>query len=565
MATAVPTNIDPWSVSAPYENSTYDLQNVISRKWVDSPNIRGTLDILQSCVLTLVACIYTALHLDVPTKTKWHRILISKVKWSLITLFAPEIALYMAADQLIEAWSLRRELRRLREMQGNAPKDFDIDLTYAFFVVMGGVRIDVKDLVSWPDLDFVSRWGVGSLPREDAEGRGTTTVRVSSTTVLWLAGHGHWIKIPRAKITDKSKADTFQKILVLIQVSWMIMQCIARLINKLPLTLLEIHTMVHVVCAIGLYGFWFKKPLNIQDPEVINPDVEGFDGEIALLLQRQYYTTISANLSLLDPNEPLPDNCNEPLRWVELEPGAQMSTGDALPIGLALYVVPEAQDEDYPENLLAVQPEDDLRFGITEEFYNRWEAILNTFGHKRNYGIMRCTDFIDAASKNQDDKDIFEWELRRMPFSEGKRNFNIDFTTFRGMSAKDLNDEFDELFSSYGILLGLAVFLSALYGGIHLSAWNWVFPTAWESLVWKFACVTIAAVLPLYHIFNKIRVNAFALHDGLETTMHVVLVLTLVIYMLARIYVIVEAFASLRYVPIGVYMAPVWVQMFPHF
>ncbi|RSM10753.1 hypothetical protein CEP52_003399 [Fusarium oligoseptatum] len=296
MATGVPTNIDPWSVLAPYENSTYDLRNVISRKWVDSPNIRGTLDILQSCVLTLVACIYTALHLDVPTKTKWHRILYSKVKWSLITLFAPEIVLYMAADQLFEAWNLRKKLKKLRLKQA---------------------------LHRTPDLDTESRWGVGSLPREDVEGRGTTTVRVSGTTVLWLAGHGHWIKIPRAKITDKSKADTFQKIL---------------------------------------------KPLNVQDPEVIRPDVEGFEGEIALLLQRQFYTTISASLSLLDPNQPFPDNCDEPLRFVGPGIGVELSTGDVLPIGLALYAVPEAQDEDSPENLLAVQPKDDPSFETTKEF-----------------------------------------------------------------------------------------------------------------------------------------------------------------------------------------------------
>ncbi|KAJ3468187.1 hypothetical protein MRS44_002252 [Fusarium solani] len=455
MTTAVPTNIDPWSVSTPYENSTYDLQNVISRKWVNSPNIRGTLDILQSCVLTLVACIYTALHLDVPTKTKWHRILISK---------------------------------------------FDIDLTYAFFIVMGGVRIDVKDLLSWPDIDDSSRWGVGSLPREDVEGRGTT-VRVSGTTVLWLAGQGHWVKIPRAKITDKSKADTFQKILVLIQVSWMIMQCIARWMYKLPLTLLEIHTMVHVVCAMILYGFWFKKPLNVQDPEVIRPDVEGFDGEIALLLQRQFYTTISANLSLLDPREPLPDDSEILLRYIELGPDEKMSVGDVLPNGLALYTVPEAPDEAAPEDALAVLPEEDpdLDILITYEFLNRWQAILNTFGDKRSYGIMKCTDFIDEASKTNDGIDVFMWKLRSMPFSEGKRNLDIDFTTFSGMSAKDLNEELEDFFSWYGGLLGLAVVLSALYGGIHLSAWNWVFPTPLggpgvEVCVFSYRCC--AATVP---------------------------------------------------------------------
>lgn len=242
-----------------------------------------------------------------------------------------------------------------------------------------------------------------------------------------------------------------------------------------------------------------------------------------------------------------------------------MSTGDVLPIGLALYTVPEAHDEDSPEDLLAVQPKEDPTFEMTHEFYNRWQAILTTFGQKRGCGIMKCADFIDEASKNEDGEDMFEWKLRSMPFSEGKRNLDVDFTTFRGMSAKDLNDELDEFFSWYGTLLGLAVLLSALYGGIHLSAWSWVFPTPWEGLVWKFACFLIAAVLPLYHIFNRIRVKLLALHEGMETAMHVVLSLTLVIYMLARIYIIFEAFASLRHVPIGVYMAPVWVQMFPHF
>ncbi|KAM0427891.1 hypothetical protein ACHAPT_007350 [Fusarium lateritium] len=564
MAAAVQTNIDPWSVSTPYENSPDQLQHLIARKWVDSPNIRGTLDILQSCVLTLVACIYTALHLDVPTKTKWHRILISKVKWSLITLFAPEIVLYMAADQLFEAWNLRKKLRKLREAQYDPPKDFEIDLTYAFFIVMGGVRIDVKDLLSWPDIDDSSRWGVGSLPREDVEGRGTT-VRVSGKTVLWLARHGHWIRIPRAKITDKSKADTFQKILVLIQVSWMGMQCVARIVYKLPLTLLEVHTIVHVVCAVILYAFWFKKPLNVQDPEVIRPEVEGFEGEIALLLQRQFYTTSSANLSLVDPDGPLPDYAQEPLRWVESDVGTEMSVGDVLPIGLALYATPEAQDEDAPEDPLAVLPEEDPTLEITDEFHHRWLAILSTFGDKRAYGIMKCSEFIEKASKTEEGDDIFQWKLRSMPFSEGKRNLDIDFTTFNGMSAKDLNDELDEFFSWYGTLLGLAVVLSALYGGIHLSAWNWIFPTKIEGLVWKFACFLIAAVLPLYHIFNRVRVKLFAMYEGVETAMHVVLSLTLVIYMLARIYIIFEAFASLRHVPIGVYMAPVWVQMVPHF
>lgn len=66
------------------------------------------------------------------------------------------------------------------------------------------------------------------------------------------------LKVPKSLIEDRSKADTIQKSLVLLQVSWMAMQCIARKAYGLPLTLLELHTMVHVVCAVVMYGFWLK-------------------------------------------------------------------------------------------------------------------------------------------------------------------------------------------------------------------------------------------------------------------------------------------------------------------
>lgn len=106
----------PWTI-------THSPTDTIAPAWIDSPNIRGTLDILQSCILALIACIYTALHLDVPVKTAWHYIFLYKLKWVAITLFAPEIALYMAADRLRQAWNLRSKLRSL---QNTTPSDPDL-------------------------------------------------------------------------------------------------------------------------------------------------------------------------------------------------------------------------------------------------------------------------------------------------------------------------------------------------------------------------------------------------------------------------------------------------------
>lgn len=76
--------------------------------------------------------------------------------------------------------------------------------------------------------------------------------------VILLAQSGKFVRIPKWKISDKSRANVFQKVLVVTQVSWMVMQCIVRKAYGLPLSLLEIHTMVHVVCAFILLGFWFR-------------------------------------------------------------------------------------------------------------------------------------------------------------------------------------------------------------------------------------------------------------------------------------------------------------------
>jgi hypothetical protein len=74
-----------------------------------------------------------------------------------------------------------------------------------------------------------------------------------------------WVYIPKTKIDAKRKADPIQKALVLLQASWLALQCVTRRAYGLPLTLLEVHTMVGVVCAIILYIFWFEVSIRTDD------------------------------------------------------------------------------------------------------------------------------------------------------------------------------------------------------------------------------------------------------------------------------------------------------------
>ena len=69
-----------------------------------------------------------------------------------------------------------------------------------------------------------------------------------------------------AEIKDRGKSDWLAKSLVLLQTSWFVMQCIARAIEHLPVTHLEIVTLAYAAMNFVIYIFWWSKPLNVNRP-----------------------------------------------------------------------------------------------------------------------------------------------------------------------------------------------------------------------------------------------------------------------------------------------------------
>ena len=68
------------------------------------------------------------------------------------------------------------------------------------------------------------------------------------------------------EIKDKGKSDWLAKSLVLLQTSWFVMQCIARAIEHLPITHLEVVTLAYAAMNFVIYIFWWNKPLNVNRP-----------------------------------------------------------------------------------------------------------------------------------------------------------------------------------------------------------------------------------------------------------------------------------------------------------
>lgn len=98
---------------APIQNLTA-LQKNIAPAWVANPSGRGTWSLLYSCIFTLVLCVWTSIHLNVPPQNDtplkhWRR----KIKWVGCALFAPEIVVFTAFQQWFTAWVFLRKLNSL--------------------------------------------------------------------------------------------------------------------------------------------------------------------------------------------------------------------------------------------------------------------------------------------------------------------------------------------------------------------------------------------------------------------------------------------------------------------
>lgn len=541
-----------------------------------------------------------------------------KAGWVMIALLAPEIVVYTAISQLYAAWRLKR---RLRELFGD-DDDNGLDLTYRFFVVMGGVQV--------PNVHPTQRVQHPFLP-------------VSPETMLWLAKLGYRIAVGAKRIRDKSKADTIQKCLVPFQTTWMAVQCIARRLLGLPLTLLEVHTMVHVLCAAIMYGFWLKvgytilrwpapspcshlsevsllirtqKPLDVREPERADP--AGWEDALALLSERAFPTEQRDFVVV-----PGPGYQHDDARPVSITPPA--------PTREELQTVMDRQrkaDETYRDRIYnrartrrrsSTDTTPAFR-EVTIEWIRPTTAIqLGAAGPGRPARYLASTVLaqnqgLPCGLINLEDpifiQDIGYWDslVRGLEQARG-----LDHPSKRATAApvrfyqtlyrivpKPMLDTSNLQFPLTDLLvtdhyptsqplrarqLYVAMLLPALYGGIHLTALGFDFPSPVEERLWLYAGVYIAIGLPIWEVvawfliiyeatdvLNVLLRPCLWWYDGgrgahrsiVRNTRKLLGRMFLLGYALARAYIIVESFASLRHLPIGVFWTPDWLQMIPH-
>ena len=73
-------------------------------------------------------------------------------------------------------------------------------------------------------------------------------------------------RVSEEEIQDRSKADALSKTLVVVQTIWFITQCIARRVQGLIITELELVTVAFAFLNAFMYFLWWNKPLDVHIP-----------------------------------------------------------------------------------------------------------------------------------------------------------------------------------------------------------------------------------------------------------------------------------------------------------
>jgi hypothetical protein len=132
------------------------------------------------------------------------------------------------------------------------------DWTYghSFFAIAGGFAFDTTDL---PEHE---KFLPGLRDRVLLTPEGLLALAKDDPTLI--------PDIPTAFINDKSKLNAAAKALVFIQAAWFVVETVVRLCQRLPVSLLELNTFAHALCALLIYVLWWDKPFDVEEPVLMH-------------------------------------------------------------------------------------------------------------------------------------------------------------------------------------------------------------------------------------------------------------------------------------------------------
>jgi hypothetical protein len=402
--------------------------------------------------------------------------------------------------------------------------------------------------------------------------------------------------IEREDILDKSKSDGLSKFIACVQAAWMIVEVIGRLIMRLGVTQLEINTLGHVFCALIIYALWWHKPRLIEQPTTLTGDWVGplcaymymssrISGRIDTAKEvgdRETGPEISTVAFF--PGRPCPHSCvraslcqnatnhqpspddfarqrratashlriSSEISTTADSPGSRVGSFKNL---LTLYRTRmssayEASRTDVSDEDQDLGIERRIRWRLAAEAVHTYPAV-----HRR----FKATEYIEASGQTT-------------TYLQEHQPEELLVQCSTNWSRKGL------LPGDSGLVMGMVLWSASMaFGGIHAAAWHSYFPSKVESKIWRISSVYISSSGLLWCIINVLAKLSKSFDDYWNRTVlpHPPFARSKALvgccavcgamYVFARLYLVVEAFVSIRKLPVAAYETPNWAQLIPHF
>jgi hypothetical protein len=578
---------DLFSVSGPNATVT----------WEAEPATRGTYTLLSTCVITLTLCVWSSVHLNLPGNnrdccSKFSR----RLGWIICGLLAPE---YL----ILTAWSQRQTAKRIfKEIEvifPNScigkddpehqvlPRQHPWTMTHSFWAVMGGIAVDVGNSET-----FVSR---------------RCTLTAEGISLLLKHEPQLLPDISVEEVKDKSKGGAFSKFRACIQATWFCLSCIARISENLPISMLELNTFAHALCTVIVYVIWWRKPLDIDQPLLIN------DNRIRPLLAYMWMSSSTSCISKPKNTGNYSYTVGQDPEFEALldDPASPASADPVRDVPIHTRTEPTTATKPGVVKVTATQNHPSTGFRVNKSS-TRW-VVHETYS-PGDGGKVYSNTYRNAAVFDLTPSDVQRWELAREAMDRyrlEKPDTDLDLVNIRSIPEHMSYGEHPTAATGFWAFLGFA-FVAAGYGGMHALAWNAQFPSSREQLLWRISALAIASPavlsmvavalwwLPLW-FYVKVRLCLakfslvsrpeqhfqpkmlnvkenlvpksnprleIALLPILKTLGFLAQVTMLVaficVYLPARGFLVYESFRAVFYLPPKAYKATSWPQYLPH-
>ncbi|KZT03164.1 uncharacterized protein LAESUDRAFT_814817 [Laetiporus sulphureus 93-53] len=516
------------SVAAPIS----DVQSVedISPSCDKLSDCRTLLSIVSSCFATIIACVWTAVHPDIPPygEDPWWQTF-RRMWFTISAIIAPEIYIFTATFQYLNARSIARM---------NVFKEHGWTTTHGFFVLMGGFALCDPSEHSTKQLDYYK------------------------LICLIENNEINFPHISKEEIQDRSKANWLSKMAAVVQTCWFTLQVIARPIERLPITELEIFTASYTIMAIAMYALWFAKPFCIDVSIVLHKNPNAITAIMDALARSIANAADAPNLQRTVEEADHPTNTNE----VELGLLDNYSRSTAVHSHLGSKTSRHCHSVQREERTCLQNLIHPLRL-IWNSAYERIRgpihAHIKAIRDKKNSfhrGLPRAVLAVIWPL-------LVVLYIILAPFF-----FIFAPLTFEQWwhGGSSLDDTISDAVLSAAVT-SCAVVVPILFGLIHCTAWYSHFPTVTEQYLWRvlslvitYSPVIVVCMAGIGAISQSVPLPKIV-KIALEQFSTILVIITTLLYVPSRLILLAIAFTTLRELPPGAYKTISWVELIPHF